>query len=338
MVLILQHCDITGLLDRDEVRKAVELAHAGLARGDWHNPAPRSIRLPGDGSAIPMTAANADLASVKMLCDLPENRDRGLPVQRSTILVTSARTGECIALLDGRAITAIRTAAASAVATDHLARASASVLGLIGAGNLAIEHARAITAVRDIDKIVVWTRRQSTLDTFRDATEGLRIPIEYAASAEAAVAAADIVCTLTPSRQPVLLGSWLRPGQHVNAVGAPPRPDHREVDSEAMQRSRVVVDSHANAMAKSGGVLLAIAEGAITEDDVRTELGHVIVGSATGRTSDHDITLFESVGIGLQDLATAEIVIARARALGVGTTIDLTLRSPVGQAADASFA
>jgi ornithine cyclodeaminase/alanine dehydrogenase len=244
-------------------------------------------------------------------------------VQRSTIVVTSSRTGECVALLDGRAITAVRTAAVSAVATDHLARRSASVLGLVGAGNLAIEHAHAIAAVRDIEKIVVWTRSAATLEAFRAATEGLGISIQPAASAEAVVSEADIVCTLTPSRDAVVFGSWLRAGQHVNAVGAPPRPDHREVDSDAMKRARIVVDSHSTAMAKSGGVLLAIAEGAITEDDARTELGHVIVGAREGRSSDDDITLFESVGMGLQDLAAAQLVIARAEELGIGATIDL---------------
>jgi ornithine cyclodeaminase/alanine dehydrogenase len=323
MVLILKHSDIAGLLDRGEVRKAVELAHAGLARGDWQSPAPRSMRLPDEGSAIPMTAGGSELVSVKMLCDLPGNRRHGLPVQRSAIVVTSALTGECVALLDGRAITAIRTAATSAVATDHLAPRSASVLGLIGAGNLAIEHAHAIAAVRDLETIVVWTRSDATLEVFRAATEGLGIPIRTAASAEEVVTAADVVCTLTPAREPVLLGSWLRSGQHVNAVGAPPRPDHREVDSEAMARARVVVDSHSTAMTKSGGVLLAIAEGAITEDDVRTELGHVIVGCRAGRSVADDITLFESVGMGLQDLATAQLVIARAEQLGLGATVDL---------------
>ncbi|WP_319456681.1 MULTISPECIES: ornithine cyclodeaminase family protein [unclassified Mycobacterium] len=324
MVLILKHSDITGLLDRDEVRKAVELAHAGLARGDWQNPAPRSMRLPGNGSAIPMTASGGDSVSVKLLCDLPGNRSQGLPVQRSSIVVTSALTGQCVALLDGRAITAIRTAAASAVATDHLARSSASVLGLIGAGNLAIEHARAIAAVRNIEKIFVWSRSDATLEAFCAATDGLGIPVQPAASAEAVVSEADIVCTLTPAREPVLFGSWLRSGQHVNAVGAPPRPDHREVDSGAMKRARIVVDSHSTAMAKSGGVLLAIAEGAITEEDARTELGQVIVGAREGRSSDDDITLFESVGMGLQDLATAKLVIARAEDLGVGTAVDLS--------------
>lgn len=325
MVLILTHSDITPLLDRDEVRKVVELAHGRLARGEWQNPAPCSMQLPGDGSAIPMTAAGGDWVSLKMLCDLPGNQTRGLPVQRSSIVVVSALTGECVALLDGRAITAIRTAAVSAVATDQLARRSASVLGLIGAGNLAIEHAHAIAAVRDVEAIVVWTRSDATFSVFRAATEGLGIPIRPAVSAEAVVSVADIVCTLTPAREPVVRGSWLRPGQHVNAVGAPPRPDHREVDSQAMKRSRVVVDSQSTAMAKSGGVLLAIAEGAITEDDARTELGHIIVGSAEGRQSDDDITLFESVGIGLQDLATAELVITRAQELGLGTDINLTL-------------
>jgi alanine dehydrogenase len=324
VVLILRHSDIAAVLDRDQVRKAVELAHAGLARGDWHNPAPRSLPLPENGSAIPMTTAGSDLVAVKMLCDLPGNRDRALPVQRSTVMVTSALTGECVALLDGRAITAIRTAAVSAVATEHLARRSASVLGLVGAGKLAIEHAHAIAAVRDVEKIVVWTRSSATLDAFRVGTETLGIPTEAAPSAEVVVAAADIVCTLTPAREPVVFGSWLRPGQHVNAVGAPPRPDHREVDANAMKLARVVVDGHSTAMAKSGGVLLAVAEGHITEDGVRTELGHVIVGSREGRTSDDDITLFESVGMGLQDLATAELVIARARELGLGTEIDLS--------------
>ena len=169
----------------------------------------------------------------------------------------------------------------------------------------------------------MWTRSDATLDAFRAGTEGLGISIRSVASPEAVVAEADVVCTLTPSREPVLLGSWLRPGQHVNAVGAPPRPDHREVDAEAMRRARIVVDSHSTVMAKSGGVLLAIAEGAITSDDVRTELGDVVIGSAPARTSEADITLFESVGVGLQDLATAEFVIARARERGVGVDVDL---------------
>lgn len=324
MMLMLGHSDIAALLDRADVRKAVEIAFSGLATGEHHNPAPHALSLPAHGSAIPMTAATPDLVAVKLLCDLPANRGHGRPTQRSTIMVTSASTGECVAILDGRAITAMRTAAASAVATDHLANPSACRLGLIGAGNLAIEHAHAIAAVRDLESIVVWSRSADTLGRFRKATAGLNIAVVQAESPAEVMASAEIVCTLTPSRDPIVRGDWFRAGQHINAVGAPPRPDHREVDAAGMRRARVVVDSQPTAMAKSGAVLLAIAEGAIVEGDVCTELGQVVAGLAEGRSTRGQVTLFESVGIGLQDLVTANLVIARARELGIGTDIDLT--------------
>lgn len=325
MTLVLGHSDIAALLDRDEVRKAIEIAFAGLATGEHHNPAPHALSLPAEGTAIPMTAATPDRVAVKLLCDLPANRHLGGPTQRSTIMVTSASTGECLAILDGRAITAMRTAAASAVATDHLANPSASTLGLIGAGNLAIEHAHAIAAVRDLGSITVWSRSADTIERFRAATEDMMVEALQVESPAAVLASTEIVCTLTPSRDPIVRGDGFRPGQHINAVGAPPRPDHREIDSAGMRRARVVVDSHSTVMAKSGAVLLAIAEGAIAATDVRTELGGVVAGLAAGRTSDGEITLFESVGIGLQDLVTADLVIARAHELGIGTDINLSL-------------
>jgi alanine dehydrogenase len=325
MTLILGHSDIVALLDRDEVRKAVEIAFVGLATGENHNPAPHALSLHAEGTAIPMAAATPARVSVKLLCDLPANRLHGRPTQRSTIMVSSAGTGECVAILDGRAITAVRTAAASAVATDHLANPAASILGMIGAGNLAIQHAHAVAAVRDIEQLVVWSRSADTEQRFRDATESLNVAVVHAESPAAVVATADIVCTLTPSRDPIVHGEWFRPGQHINAVGAPPRPDHREIDSTGMKRARVVVDSHSTVMAKSGAVLLAIADGSIAADDIRTELGDVVAGLAAGRTSDEQITLFESVGIGLQDLVTANLLIARAHELGVGTDINLSL-------------
>ncbi|MFH5229174.1 ornithine cyclodeaminase family protein [Antrihabitans spumae] len=324
MTLILRHSDITPLLDRNEVRHAVEAAFAGLAGGEFSNPAPGRLTLPTNGSALPMAACTNDRVAVKLLCDIPSNRDRALPTQRSTILVTSATTGACVAILDGRAVTAIRTAAASAVATAHLARPTASTLGLIGAGNLAIEHAHAVAAVRDIQRIIIWSRTTATIDAFRSATECLGIPVHSAPSVEAVMDAADIVCTVTPSEEPIVCGKCLRQGQHINAVGAPPRPDHREIDSVGMARARIIVDSHTTTMSKSGAVLIAIADGFITEEDARTELGHVINGTAPGRTTDDDITIFESVGIGLQDLVTAKLVIDHATRLGAGTTVDLT--------------
>ncbi len=310
MPLVLDHADIAALLDRRAVRRAMEFAHAELAAGRFQNPAPQALSLPGNGSALPMVAVAGDHVAVKLLTDLPANRERGLPVQRSTIIVTSAITGECVAILDGRAITAMRTAATSAVATKYLSLEDSSVLGLVGAGNLAIEHAHAIADVRPLREIVVWSRSAETLEMFRAATESLGIPTRSADSPESVLAHSDIVCTLTPSREPIVSGHWFRPGQHINAVGAPPRPDHREIDSYGMKRARLVVDSHPTVMAKSGAVLLAIAERAITDDDARTELGHVIIDPALGRRTEADITLFESVGLGLQDLVTAQLVLA----------------------------
>jgi len=311
VIPVLTHSDIVARLDRSAVRKAVESAHAALASGEFRNPAPQALALPDDGTAIPMVAAAGDHVAVKLLTDLPANQHRGLPVQRSTILVHSAVTGECVAVLDGRAITAIRTAAASAVATEYLAPEGSSTLGLVGAGNLAIEHACAIAEIRPIETIVAWSRSADTAAAFRAGTESLGIPVEFADSPETVLARSDIVCTLTPAREPLVSGRWFRPGQHINAVGSPPRPDHREIDALGMRRARLVVDSHPTVMAKSGGILLAIAEHAITEADTRIELGHIIADPALGRCSATEITLFQSVGLGLQDLVTAQLVLDR---------------------------
>lgn len=329
MTLVLTDSDVTRLLGlapyRDAVRAAVEQAHADLAHGRAIVPGPPAMTLNG-ATVVPMVAVDeaSGRAVAKVLSDIPANAGRGLPVQRSTILVTSAVTGECQAVIDGRRITAIRTAAVSAVATAHLARPRSSVLGLIGAGTLAVEHTRAIAAVLSIDTVVVWSRSAQTVDRYRQAVADLDLAVKSAATVEEVVRSVDVLCTLTPSREPLVLGRWFGEGLHVNAVGAPPRPDHREIDGEGLCRARVVVDSLPTALAKSGEVILGIAEGAITEPDVSTELGQVIAGLRPGRPTERDITLFNSVGLGLQDLVTADLLLARAHAEGIGTDLNLS--------------
>ncbi|MFD3745285.1 ornithine cyclodeaminase family protein [Nocardia sp. NPDC058633] len=324
MTLILSHSDVAAVLDRGEVLAAVERAHADLALGTAFVPAPPAMTV-GAAAFVPMVAAaeSAGAAAVKLLADLPANRERGLPVQRSVIVVTSAVDGSCEALIDGRLVTAVRTAAASAVATKYLSRQGSSVLGLIGAGNLAIEHTRAIATVRELETVLVWSRTAATIDRFREGIADLGLQVRVLDNPEAVTRAADVLCTLTPSREPIVHGAWFGAGLHVNAVGAPPRADHREVDGEAMRRSVVVVDSIGTTLTKSGDTLLAVAEGAITRDAVGTELGEVIAGRAPGRHDDSDITLFNSVGIGLQDLVTARLLIDKARTGGIGTEVDL---------------
>lgn len=184
MTLILNHSDITTLIDRSEIYDAVERAHADLARGDAFNPQPSAMPLPNGGNSIPMTAATAQSSSVKLLSDMPANAARGLPTQRSTIILSCAETGECEAVLDGRAITAIRTAAASAVATEYLSRKSSTVLGVVGAGTLAVEHTRAIARVRGIEKVLVWSRSATTIRTFEERIADLNLAVERSESPE----------------------------------------------------------------------------------------------------------------------------------------------------------
>ncbi|GAB3672949.1 hypothetical protein GCM10027589_42630 [Actinocorallia lasiicapitis] len=199
-----------------------------------------------------------------------------------------------------------------------LARPGSRVLGLVGAGALAHAHVAALGQVLEFDRIVVWSRTEATARAFAERTGA-----DVAGSAEKVVRAADVLCTLTPSRDPIVRGAWFGDGLHVNAVGAPPRPDHREIDSEGIRRARVIVDSRVTALHESGEICLPIAEGVITAGHIAGELGDVLLGTVPARTGDGQITLYNSLGVGLQDLAAARLLIDHARRRGLGTEIDL---------------
>ncbi|MFI0470236.1 ornithine cyclodeaminase family protein [Saccharopolyspora sp. 5N102] len=326
MVRILTRSDVRSLISMDEVIDAVQKAHEDLALGRADQPERHAARTPGtDAHLIPMTAALADgqAGGVKLLADVPANPARALPRQQSTIVLVNPENGVCEAFLDGGAITQYRTAAASAVATRCLARPDARVLGLIGAGAQARSHFAAITRVRPIDRVLVWSRTEASARAFRDAVADSGVDIEFADSPEQVVRGSDVLCTLTPAATPVVAGRWFGEGLHVNAVGAPPRRDHREIDTDGIARARVVVDSLDTALAESGAVSIALDEGAITVDHVRDELGEVLTGAKPGRRDDAQITLFNSVGVPIQDLATARILVDRARDKGIGIEISL---------------
>lgn len=330
MVLVLSHPDITAalsMISTDAMIDAVEAAYAQLSAGTASQPDRTPAHVPqSDTVLVPMTAVlgPSHTAGVKLLADVPANAAAGRPVQQSTIVVVDPRTGACEAFLDGAAITRHRTAAASAVATRHLARADSHVLGLIGAGAQARTHLTALRRVRPIDHVLVWSRRRDTAEQFaRDMAEsGLRIDV--VATPEQAVRAADILCTLTPSAEPIVHGRWFPDGLHVNAVGAPPRPDHRELDTDAVTRAHLVLDSLHTALSESGAIMIPLAEGTLAPDDVTTELGDVVRGTALGRSDPAQITLFNSVGLPIQDLAAARLVIDIARVHSLGTPVKLT--------------
>lgn len=327
MTLLLSRADVEGLVSMRAVIEAVELGHADISRGTALQPAPLNLSfLPGAAYFLPMAALaeRQKLAVVKILADVPDNRAVGLPAQRSVVVLVSQDTGECKAIIDGQMLTRQRTAAASAVASRHLARPDSTILGLIGAGGLAEAHVEAICEVLPIKEVLVWSRTAATVGRFLDRARRRfgDLTIRDLESPRDVVANSDVVCTLTASREPIIRGEWFARGLHVNAVGAPPRPDHREIDSAGMGRAKVFVDSMATALHDSGDLLLAIADGMIDESHTVVELGDVITGRSPGRTEPNDITLFNSVGIAMQDLVTGHLLIEAARRAGVGLDFD----------------
>jgi ornithine cyclodeaminase/alanine dehydrogenase-like protein (mu-crystallin family) len=268
-------------------------------------------------------AESTEALGLKAVAVYPGNAAHHLPTHLATILLLDPATGGLRAVLDGRLITEMRTAAVSAAATDRLARRNARVLAVLGAGVQARSHIEALGEVRPPAEVRVWSRTQAAAERLAsEARARFGLTVTAAASAEQAVRGAEIVCTVTGSTTPVLEGAWVSPGTHVNAVGAP-RPDHRELATDAVRRARLFVDSRAGALTEAGDVVIPIREGAITERHIVAEIGEVFAGRHPGRESDGDITLFKSLGMAVEDVATARFAYALAEARGIGEEIRL---------------
>ncbi len=235
-------------------------------------------------------------------------------------------TGALTAIVDAELITVRRTAATSAAATNALARRDAHTVAILGAGNQGKAHAEAMTLVRDIDTIYIW-------DMFPAAVEAAvkhlsaRLPgvkLVPCETAEQAVRDADILCTVTSARgdDPFLKGEWLKPGAHLNAVGAC-SPTSREVDTETVRRSRVFLDWREAALRDAGDIIIPLKNGEITEDHFVGDVGSVLTGELPGRTSDEEITMFETIGISVEDIAAAQLILEKARARGLGVEVEI---------------
>jgi ornithine cyclodeaminase len=260
---------------------------------------------------------------VKAVTFFPGNSE-GLPPLLGVVLLLDWATGRPCALLDAVALTAIRTASASAVATKALARANARELALIGAGTQARAHLAAMVSIRPIERVRVAATTLASATRFaveeRDAYPGLTIePVD---SARAAVQGADVVCTVTTATAPVVQSEWLSAGCHINAVGAH-SPGAREIDGKTMQAARVVVDSREANLSECGDCLIAISEGLFSPDHVSDEIGEVLLGTKTGRTDDDQVTVYQSCGLAVQDVAAAKLVYEKALSLGMGARVEL---------------
>ena len=259
----------------------------------------------------------------KMLSIVPENQSTGRATHQGVVVLFEGRYGSPIAVIDAAAITAVRTAAVSAVATRILARADASRLAIIGAGVQAYSHLAAMAAVRSLREVRVWGRDRGRCEALAQAAESeLRIEVQIARRAQDAVDGAEIVCTVTSATTPVVQSSWVAPGTHLNAIGTH-RPTDRELDSETIRRARVFVDHMPAAMAEAGDILVPIAESCIGREHVLGDLPQLVSNSIRGRLSDSDVTVFKSVGIAVEDIAAAAHVYRRAVAAGVGIGVEL---------------
>lgn len=329
-MLILTRDDVRRALPMAAAMDAVERAFAQLSAGQAEVPLRPHVGVPeAEGLLLVMPAylSESGALAVKALTLFPHNTARhGLPAIAALVLLFDTTTGVPLALLDGGYLTALRTGAASGVATRLLARQDARTLALFGAGAQALPQAWAVCVARHIARI--WLVNRTRAHAERLAAElrafGDPIPadVRVAASAHEALAEADVICTATASSTPLFADGDPRPGVHINAIGAY-RPDMREIAGATVARARVVVDAGTAAWAEAGELVLARDEGLLDADHIAAELGEIALGRAAGRTDAEQITLFKSVGNAAQDAAAAQAAYSRARAMGIGTAIEL---------------
>jgi ornithine cyclodeaminase len=310
---------LRSLVPMDRLLDAVEAAYRDVAAGRDRSPIRQHLELPGGGLLVVMPAVRegGGGASVKLISWVPDNPERGLPTIQGVVTWFDGTTGEAAVQLDGPTVTALRTGAASGVATRLLARPDAAVMALIGSGVQAESQVRGVLAARPLREVRVYSRTADRReDAARALDDALPVTVRAAESAEAAVRGADVVCCVTPSPTPVLEAEWLEPGCHVNALGSF-RMGMVEIPPEAFGRAALVaVDSREAAAHEAGDVAVAIEAGHLAADAI-VEIGSVAPTWAAER-DPAAITIFKSVGLAIQDLALADLAVAAWREQGGG--------------------
>jgi ornithine cyclodeaminase/alanine dehydrogenase len=328
MALLLSRKNVESVLTMKDCLAAVEAAFGQLARGNAVMPQRSVIRV-GEhkGLVLGMPAyigGDASALGLKLVTVYPDNPAKhGLPTTIGTLLLCDPATGKALAIMDAGFMTAMRTGAASGVATKHLARQDSRTCAIFGAGVQARKQLEAVHAVRPLRKALVIDVIPQAADSFaREMSASLGIEVVPSADAEKAVRAADIVITASSSHDPVLKGDWLKPGTHVNNIGSH-SPDARELDTATVKRSKFVADLSEANLAEAGDILIPIKEGAVTAEHIYASLGEIVIGAKPGRENAEEITVFKSCGLAIQDVSTARTVYELARARGVGTEVEL---------------
>lgn len=325
-MLILSRVDVEAVLDLKALIEALARAMADLSAGVASVPPRIAALVPeheGFLGVMPAYLPSAKALTTKLVAVFPKNAALGLETHQAVIAVFDPTTGVPLALMDGAYITAVRTAAGSALATRLLARPDARVLAILGTGVQARAHARAIPAVREVSEVRIAGRDPTKARRLAEELAG-QLPVRAVATYAEALAGADIVCATTHSREPVVRREWLSPGVHVNSVGFT---DGVEVDAATVVDAVVVVESRAAVLgafpAGSNDIAWPIRDGLITPEHIHAEVGELVSGARPGRTSSGQITLYKSVGIAVQDAAAAALVLAAAHERGIGTEVEL---------------
>jgi ornithine cyclodeaminase/alanine dehydrogenase-like protein (mu-crystallin family) len=326
-ILVLDSEQIRELLPMRDCIEVMADALSALARGEVFQPLRTIIRPPEARGLLGLMPAyrtgEHGAFGMKAICVFPGNPAIGKDAHQGAVMLFSRETGEMMALMNASEITAIRTAAVSAVATRLLAREDAHQLAIIGAGVQARTHLAALDAVRSIKQARVACRNiEHAQELVRERQPRFSFPIEAVKTNEEAVRGADLIVTATSSQEPVLYRDWISPGAHVNAIGTH-SPNSREIDSATMAAARIFVDRRESALNESGDYLLAAKEGLINADSIVGEIGELLIGTKPGRNSVDEITLFKSLGLAIEDVACAEYLYEKAMSQNFGTWVNL---------------
>lgn len=326
MALMLSRSDIRELITMEEAIEALRSAHAEFSRGDTAMPVRGVILVPehqGWFGIMPAFLFGSGAMGLKAVTVHKGNPAKGMPATQGVTLLLDPATGTLLSVMDAGYLTGVRTAAASGVATSLLAREDAREVAILGSGAQGRHHLTAMKTVRKVERVRVYDPNFENAEMFvADMQPTLNATFQVVGSPEEAIRGADIVVATSTARTPIIEYSWLKPGAHINGVGAH-SPDVREIAGEVIARARVVVDSREAALQEAGDLMMPIADGLVTAEQLSDELGEVVEGRKPGRTSPDQITVYKSVGIAIQDIAVANLVYQKALKAGAGTEVDL---------------
>jgi ornithine cyclodeaminase/alanine dehydrogenase-like protein (mu-crystallin family) len=324
--LIVDQKQVEELLPMPACIEVMRDAFTALANGQATMPLRTFMWLPDKSgllASMPSHLASINAIGLKAITVFPGNEGTEFDSHIGVVLLYGAKHGELLAIMDATSITAIRTAAVSGLATSLLARTDAGDLAILGSGTQARTHLAAMVAARNIRRVRVYSKNAANASRFAEReSKRYGLKIESMSSAQAAVSGADIVCTTTSSREPVLMGEWLSAGAHLNVVGAS-IPAAREVDTFTVKRSRLYCDKRESLLNEAGDFIFPKKEGAIDDSHIVGELGDLVVGKLPGRASREEITLFKSLGLAIEDLASAQFIYDAAAKQNIGTWVEL---------------